>query len=253
MMLSPFKIVIPARYGSSRLPGKPLLDIAGRPMIAHVAERALQTGAEVMVATDDERICAAVSHLPVLARMTRADHGSGTERIAEVAESLNWQDDAIVVNLQGDEPLMQPQLITRLAHALMAEKTCEVATLATAIRDIDEVFDPNTVKTVLNRQGHALYFSRAPIPWNRDTFPVKGGFPPDFTWLRHIGIYAYSVGFLKRYIEWSPSRLEIIEALEQLRILWFGESIRVLEVDEAPHAGVDTEADLKRVQGLLEG
>lgn len=247
-----FKIVIPARYGSTRLPGKPLLPIAGRPMIVHVCERALDAGRNVFLATDDERIRAAVAGLPVQAVMTRPDHASGTERIAEVAEILGWGDEEIVVNLQGDEPLMRPDLIRRLAAGLAGQGEARVATLAAPIRDPAEIFDPNAVKTVLDRNGHALYFSRAPIPWHRETFGTgQPRLPEGLPWLRHIGIYAYSAGFLRRYVGWPPSRLESVEALEQLRILWQGERILVLPVDEAPPAGVDTEGDLRRVKAAL--
>lgn len=252
--MTQFKIVIPARYGSTRLPGKPLLPIAGKPMIVHVCERALEAGDEVFLATDDERIGQAVADLPVRAVMTRPDHASGTERIAEVADLLGWPDDAIVVNLQGDEPLMRPALIRDLAAALAGQQAAQVATLAAPIREPDEVFAPQAVKTVLDRQGYALYFSRAPIPWSRDSFglgPADATLPEDFPWLRHIGIYAYSAGFLRRYVRWPASQLEAVEALEQLRILWQGERILVLPVDEAPHAGVDTEGDLRRVEEVL--
>lgn len=248
-----FKIVIPARHGSSRLPGKPLLDIAGRPMIAHVCERGLEAGAsEVVVATDDVRIAEAVAGLPVRAVMTREDHNSGTERIAEAAAVLGWSDETIVVNLQGDEPLIPPDLKRRLAYLLAQQDQAEVATLAAPIHDRSEIFNPHAVKVVLDRDGHALYFSRAPIPWHRDSFASPyGELPEGFPWLRHIGVYAYSVGFLRRYVAWSPSPLEAIESLEQLRILWMGERILVLPVDKAPEAGVDTEEDLARVRARL--
>lgn len=250
--MSGYRIVIPARHGSSRLPGKPLLPIAGRPMIVHVCERALEAGDEVYVATDDERIRDAVAGLPVTVVMTREDHASGTERIAEVADRLGWDDDELVVNLQGDEPLMQPGLIRRLAATLAGQDRARMATLAAPIHEVAEVFDPNAVKVVLDREGHALYFSRAPIPWNRSHFGCEEPvLPADFPWLRHIGIYAYSTGFLRDYVRWPASRLESVETLEQLRILWQGERILVLPVEEAPQAGVDTEADLRRVEGIL--
>ena len=245
-----FKIVIPARHASTRLPGKPLLDIAGRPMIVHVCERGLASGAsEVVLATDDERIVEAVADLPVRAVMTRPEHNSGTERIQEAAEIMGWADETIVVNLQGDEPFIPPDLKRRLARLLAAQDGTEVATLATPILDRAEIFNPNAVKVVLDHTGHALYFSRAPIPWHRATFnSATGDLPPNFPWLRHIGVYAYSVGFLRRYVAWPPSELEAIESLEQLRILWMGERILVLPVDSAPEAGVDTEEDLHRVR-----
>lgn len=251
--MTAFKVVIPARHASSRLPGKPLLPIAGRPMIVHVCERALQAGADVIVATDDLRIIAAVAELPVTAVMTRTDHASGTERIAEVAEQLGWAEDQIVVNLQGDEPLAEPELIPQLAAALAPPADAQVATLACPIGDSDEVLDPNAVKVVLDHQSHALYFSRAPIPWFRDGFAHSPpAWPESGTYLRHIGIYAYSVGFLRRYVNWPRSALESVEALEQLRILWQGERIKVVTVPHAPPPGVDTEADLRRVKALLE-
>ena len=252
--MSDFKIVVPARHGSSRLPGKPLLEIAGKPMIAQVCARALEAGAEVFLATDDARIAAAVADMPVTAVMTREDHASGTERIAEVAEKLGWADATRVVNLQGDEPLMRPELIRQLAEALAAEPTAQVATLAAPIEDPADVFDPHAVKVVLDRQGHALYFSRAPIPWHRASFgQTDRAAAADYPWLRHIGIYAYTAGFLRRYVGWPPSKLEAVEALEQLRILWQGERIRVVTIDSVPHPGVDTEADLRRVANIMAG
>lgn len=252
--MTPFKTVIPARLGSSRLPGKPLLEIAGKPMIVHVCERALEAGGEVFVATDDARIIAAVKGLEVKALMTRADHASGTDRITEVAEIEGWSDDTLVVNLQGDEPLMQPVLIRQLAEALNEDLEASVATLAAPIGEAQDVFDPNAVKVVTNRYGHALYFSRAPIPWHRDHFrDHKDALTDTRSWFRHIGIYAYRTGFLRRYVSWPQSDLEKIEALEQLRILWQGEKIKVMTVAEPPHAGVDTPEDLSRVSRILEG
>lgn len=250
-MPAPFRIVIPARYGSTRLPGKPLLPLAGRPMIAHVCERALEATPAVVVATDDQRIVDAVAGLPVKAMLTRSDHASGTERIAEVAERLGWSEEEAVVNLQGDEPLMTAALIGELA-AVLHQGQATVATLAAPITAAAEVFDPNVVKTVLDRHGDALYFSRAPIPWYRDHFASEPELSPDCVWLRHIGIYGYTVGFLRRYVAWPASPLEAIEALEQLRILWHGERIRVIRVAAAPPAGVDTGADLRRVESLLQ-
>lgn len=249
-----YKIVIPARHGSSRLPGKPLLDIAGRPMIVHVCERALEAGAgEVVVATDDPRIVEAVVELPVRAQLTHPHHNNGAERIAEVAEILGWDDDTLIVNLQGDEPLVQPALIGRLAEALAGQTRAKVATLAAPIEHRAEAFNANAVKVVTDREGYALYFSRAPIPWHRASFADGDAahLPAHFPWLRHIGIYAYTAGFLRRYVSWPPSDLENIEALEQLRILWQGERILVLPVEQAPEAGVDTEEDLARVRARL--
>lgn len=248
-MTARFRVVIPARYGSTRLPGKPLLDIAGKPMIVHVCERALEAEAEqVVVATDDQRIFAAVEALGLQAVMTDANHQSGTERITEVARILGWSDDVIVVNLQGDEPLIPPAYIRDAAEALAGQTLAGIATLAAKIEDADEIFNPNAVKVVLDKNGYALYFSRAPMPWNRATFPDRHE-PADspLPHLRHIGMYAYTVGFLNRYCGWPASPLESVESLEQLRILWHGEKVLVKIVAQTPEAGVDTEEDLWRV------
>ncbi|WP_333878383.1 3-deoxy-manno-octulosonate cytidylyltransferase [Methylobacter sp.] len=248
-----FKVVIPARYGSTRLPGKPLLNIAGKPMIAHVCERAQEADAdEIIVATDDDRIFQAVGDLGFKAVMTRADHQSGTERIAEVARLCGWAGDDVIVNLQGDEPLIPPVYIRDAAEALAGQQLAGIATLAAKITDQEEIFNPNAVKVVLNHAGYALYFSRAPIPWERDTFAHSGGKPSGkLPHLRHIGMYAYTVDFLNRYCLWDASLLESIEFLEQLRILWRGEAIKVHVVDKTPSAGVDTKEDLIRVEHVL--
>ncbi|NOV29633.1 3-deoxy-manno-octulosonate cytidylyltransferase [Methylomonas sp. ZR1] len=248
-----FKVVIPARYGSTRLPGKPLLDIAGKPMIVHVCERALEADAEqVVVATDDQRIFDAVSDLGLQAVMTDPNHQSGTERLAEVARVMGWADEQIVVNLQGDEPLIPPAYIRDVAIALAGQDQAGIATLAAKILDVEEIFNPNAVKVVLDKNGYALYFSRAAIPWNRSTFPdnhdIASAALPHF---RHIGMYAYTVGFLQRYCGWAASPLESVESLEQLRILWHGERVLVKIVDKTPEAGVDTEEDLVRVSRRL--
>ena len=252
-MSAGFKVVIPARYGSTRLPGKPLLDIAGKPMIVHVCERALEAEAEqVLVATDDQRIFDAVGDLGLQAVMTDPNHQSGTERIAEVAQIMGWSDEQIVVNLQGDEPLIPPAYIRDVALALAGQEQAGIATLAAKIMDADEIFNPNAVKVVLDKNGYALYFSRAAIPWNRATFPDKHDVSVStLPHLRHIGMYAYTVGFLRRYCSWSASELESVECLEQLRILWQGERVLVKVVERAPEAGVDTEEDLVRVTNKL--
>ncbi|MCQ8128285.1 3-deoxy-manno-octulosonate cytidylyltransferase [Methylomonas rivi] len=247
--MSGFKVVIPARYASTRLPGKPLLDIAGKPMIVHVCERALEADAgQVVVATDDQRIFDTVSALGIQVAMTDPNHQSGTERIAEVAEKLGWRADDIVVNLQGDEPLIPPAYIRDVAAALAGQTQAGIATLAAKIQDADEIFNPNAVKVVLDKNGYALYFSRAPIPWNRASFPehhvIGDASDPHY---RHIGMYAYTVGFLQRYCSWPASPLESVESLEQLRILWYGEKVLVNIVEQTPEAGVDTEEDLWRV------
>lgn len=248
--MTDFKVVIPARLASTRLPGKPLLDIAGKPMIVHVCERALEAGGEVLVATDHESIAEAVSALNVKAVMTRVDHASGTERLCEVAQIMEWPEDTRIINLQGDEPLMDPELIHVLAEALEQDS---VATLSAPIIRPDELFDPNVVKVICDSRGHALYFSRAPIPWDRDHFQKsRDSLPTEANHRRHIGIYAYKSGFLSRYTRWTRSPLEGVEALEQLRILWHGEKIRVIETDKAPESGVDTEADLQRIRKLLQ-
>lgn len=253
-MTAACKIVIPARYGSSRLPGKPLLPIGGKPMIVHVCERALEADCgDVVVATDDQRIVDAVAGISVMAVMTRAEHNSGTERIAEVAERLGWPDDVAVINLQGDEPAMLPGLIRELGITLRAERSAPVATVAAPMSDIKDVFNPNNVKVVCDGQGYALYFSRAPIPYYRNGFSGEAPELPDSgLWLRHIGIYGYSVGFIKRYLASPACDLERIESLEQLRILAMGERIRVVVVTQAPEAGVDTAEDLERIQTEFE-
>ncbi len=248
-----FKVVIPARYASTRLPGKPLINIAGKPMIAHVCARAQQAGAEeVVVVTDDERIFQTVTDLGVRVVMTRADHQSGTERIAEIVEQSGWAGHEIIVNLQGDEPLIPPEIIQELAAVLDGQQQAGIATLAAKIVDFEEIFNPNAVKVVLNKAGYALYFSRAPIPWDRDGFAQKGKQVSErTTYYRHIGMYAYTVNFLQRYCQWEPSVLEKVESLEQLRILWHGEAIRVKIVEKTPAAGVDTAEDLVRVEELM--
>lgn len=248
-----FKVVIPARYASTRLPGKPLLTIAGKPMIAHVCQRAMEADAEeIFVATDDERIFQTVCDLGIKAVMTRPDHQSGTERIAEVAQQCGWAGNEIIVNLQGDEPLIPPATIREVASALAGQQQAGIATLAARIIDVEEIFNPNSVKVVLNKAGYALYFSRAPIPWERDTFAQSVRKPSGkLPYLRHVGMYAYTVDFLNRYWSWEASPLESVESLEQLRILWYGEAVFVKIVDKTPDAGVDTEEDLRRVEQVL--
>jgi len=247
-----FKVVIPARYGSTRLPGKPLLDIAGKPMIAHVCQRALEAHAdEVVVATDDEWVFSTVEKLGIPVVMTSPYHQSGTERIAEVARLRGWQDDDIIVNLQGDEPLIPPEYIQHVAYALARQSQANIATLATQITDTAEIFNPNAVKVVTDKNGYALYFSRAPIPWDREQFTNRATLTPAIPYLRHIGLYAYTAYFLQQYCLWQTSPLETIECLEQLRILWHGEAILVETVAKTPPAGVDTEEDLQRVRQIL--
>ncbi len=245
-----FKVVIPARYASSRLSGKPLADIAGKPMVVRVAERAALSGAsEIMVATDHEDVRIAVERHGFEAVMTRPDHPSGTDRIAEVVAKRGWGDDILVVNVQGDEPFIDPGLIDQVAGELAADAEAAVATACHAIGSADEFFNSNVVKVVCDARGHAAYFSRAPIPWPRDAFAVERTRLPDgLPAKRHIGIYAYRCGFLRRYQALSPSPLETFEVLEQLRVLWHGFRIRVAETRYAPEAGVDTPEDLQRAR-----
>lgn len=245
-----FTVVIPARYQSTRLPGKPLADIGGKPMIQWVYEQALQSGAEqVVIATDDARVEAAVHAFGGNVCMTSSHHESGTERLAEVVKLMGIADHHIIVNVQGDEPLIPPSIIKQVANNL-ANSSAPMATLAVEITDQAEVFNPNAVKVITDQEGYALYFSRATIPWDRDNF-AAGGQTVIQPLLRHIGIYAYRAGFINTYINWQPSVLEKIECLEQLRVLWYGEKIHVAVAKEAPPAGVDTPEDLELVRALV--
>ncbi|WP_368181268.1 3-deoxy-manno-octulosonate cytidylyltransferase [Aeromonas sp. R7-5] len=251
-----FVVVIPARYASTRLPGKPLADIHGKPMVQHVVEKALQSGADqVIVATDDERVQQALAPFAAAAGfevcMTSPDHQSGTERLAEVCRHYGFAADTIIVNVQGDEPLIPPVIIRQVADNLAAA-SAPMATLSVPIRDAEEAFNPNAVKVVTDREGYALYFSRASIPWDRDRFAQNREQIGDH-YQRHIGIYAYRAGFIQRYVDWAPSVLEQVEALEQLRVLWYGEKIHVAQALQAPPVGVDTQADLDKVRALLAG
>jgi 3-deoxy-manno-octulosonate cytidylyltransferase (CMP-KDO synthetase) len=243
-----FVVIIPARLASTRLPNKPLADLGGKPMVVRVAERARASGAQrVIVATDHPDIAAACAAHGVEACMTRADHPSGTDRIAEVARTLGLAPDAVVVNLQGDEPLIDPALLAACAARIGAD--VPMATCAHPLSGADEAFNPNVVKVVLDKNGRALYFSRATIPWHRDGFARdRASLPPGYVPLRHIGLYAYSNAFLQQYPQMEPAPLEAIEALEQLRVLWHGIPIAVHVTHEAPHAGVDTPEDLARVR-----
>ncbi|WP_292932055.1 3-deoxy-manno-octulosonate cytidylyltransferase [Noviherbaspirillum sp.] len=243
-----FTVIIPARLASTRLPNKPLADLGGKPMVVRVAERAAQSGAsQVVVATDHADILAACQTHGVDVRMTRADHPSGTDRIAEVAAALGLPGDAVVVNVQGDEPLISPSLIA--ATAALITNSVPMATAAHPIDDVTEIFNPNVVKVVLDRTGRALYFSRATIPWHRDGFAQsRQSIPAGYRPLRHIGLYAYSNAFLQEYPTLPLSPLEQIEALEQLRVLWHGYPIAVHVTPDTPAAGVDTPEDLSRVR-----
>jgi len=243
-----FTVIIPARLASTRLPNKPLADLGGKPMVVRVAERAAQSGAaQVVVATDHGDIVTACKRHGVTVHMTRADHASGTDRIAEVAAVLQLAPEAVVVNVQGDEPLIEPELIAAVAAAIQPE--VPMATAAHAIGSAAELFDPNVVKVVLDRNGRALYFSRAPIPWHRDGFAqTREALPPGYSGLRHIGLYAYRNAFLQAYPALALAPLEQVEALEQLRALWHGHPIAVHITARTPAGGVDTAADLARVR-----
>lgn len=249
-----YRIVIPARFASTRLPGKPLADIGGKPMIVRVVEAAMRSAARsVHVATDDERVADAVRASGHDVLMTRADHLSGTDRIAEVAQTLGWNDDEIVVNVQGDEPQLDPSLIDAVAFALEADTTAAMATAAHELQSAGEYFNPNVVKVVCDANGRALYFSRAPIPWDRDGFAAtRTELPARLGAQRHIGLYAYRVSFLRSYGSLAVSPLEQIESLEQLRAMWHGHAIRVVASDHAPAPGVDTAEDLERVRRFFD-
>ncbi|MGA1729190.1 MAG: 3-deoxy-manno-octulosonate cytidylyltransferase [Steroidobacteraceae bacterium] len=241
-----FKVVIPARYASSRLPGKPLADIGGRPMILHVYQRALEAGAgEVIVATDDERVREACEALDAQVEMTSSSHATGSDRIAEVAARRGWPGDTVVVNLQGDEPLLPPVLVGQVAGLLAADPGADLATLCTAITSEEEFRNPAAVKVVRRADGRALLFSRAPVPLDRD-----GDRGLIDTW-RHIGLYAYRVAALLRLASLPPCEMELRERLEQLRALHHGMAIAVSEAMTVPGAGVDTPEDLERVRALV--
>ncbi|MGQ2993924.1 3-deoxy-manno-octulosonate cytidylyltransferase [Variovorax sp.] len=249
-----FTVLVPARLASTRLPDKPLADIAGVPMVARVAQRAAQSGAaRVVVAADHASILAACQTHGVEAILTRQDHPSGSDRLAEACEQLGLDGDAVVVNVQGDEPLIDPALIDAVAAALLARPDAAMSTAVHAIDSVADYLNPNVVKAVLDAQGNALYFSRAPIPWWRDG--AAPGVPPvqlpSPAPLRHIGIYGYRAGFVRRFPSLPPSPLETIEALEQLRALWHGHRIAVHVSDAAPGPGVDTPEDLARVRALF--
>lgn len=252
-MIPFFKVVIPARFASTRLPGKPLLDIGGKPMVIRVAEQAALSGAQqVIIATDHQPIVSVAQEHGFQACMTRADHSSGTDRIAEVSAQQGWTDDTIVVNVQGDEPLIPPALIRSVAQHLQEHIDCAIATACHPIHDDASMRNPNIVKAVLDKHGNALYFSRAPIPWPRDAYAHHLPLPQNVDVLRHIGIYAYRAGFLRVYGELSPSLLEQVESLEQLRALYHGYKIGVTITQEAPPSGVDTEPDLQAARKIFE-
>jgi 3-deoxy-manno-octulosonate cytidylyltransferase (CMP-KDO synthetase) len=251
--MKPFHVVIPARYESIRLPGKPLASIAGQPMIRWVWERAVESGAQtVTVATDHEAVAAACRCFGAAVEMTDPGHASGTDRIAEVAARAGWADEVIVVNVQGDEPLLPPAVIRQVAELLILHPDADVGTLGTPIHDLAEYLAPDVVKLVADADGAALYFSRAPIPWHRDGAPRGAASQERFEGaVRHLGIYGYRVAALRRLSARQPCRLEEIERLEQLRALWMGMRIQTDIAVEVPPPGVDTPADLERVNAFV--
>lgn len=250
-----FSVIIPARFASTRFPGKPLADLHGKPMIQHVYERACESEAErIMIATDDERIATVAKAFGAEVCMTSSDHPSGTDRLQQVVSDLGFYADDIVVNVQGDEPLVPARIINQVAHNLMAETDASVSTLSEPITDLESLLNPNVVKVVTDTRGIALYFSRAPIPYPRNDFAdstQSGAMPNGYSWQRHIGIYAYRVKLLNDFVKWPPAPIEETECLEQLRAMWNGERIHVAEADEQPPAGVDTPEDLERLRKLL--
>lgn len=250
-----FTVVIPARHGSSRLPGKPLLDIGGKPMVQRVWEQACRSSAErVVIATDDQRILDAAAEFGADAVMTSADHPSGTDRLQEVAYQLGLAAEAIVVNVQGDEPLIPPPVIEQVAANLAACQNAGIATLCELVSSAEDLRNPNIVKVVTNASSEALYFSRAAIPWPRDAFAGPDLVLPAHTqngWMRHIGIYAYRASFLHQFVAWSPAPIEQLEQLEQLRALYNGITIHVAPACDHVPPGVDTEADLEFVRTFL--
>jgi 3-deoxy-manno-octulosonate cytidylyltransferase (CMP-KDO synthetase) len=249
-----FSVLIPARLGSSRLPNKPLADIAGAPMVVRVAQRALASGAQqVVVAADDPLTLQACAAHGIAALLTRADHATGSDRLAEAVDLLGLADDAVVVNVQGDEPLIEPTHIREVAQRLLQSPGCVMSTVAHALSSVDEFLSPNVVKVVCDAQGQALLFSRAPIPWARDAYAQGVQALASPAPLRHVGLYAYRAGFLRRYPQLPPSPLEPIESLEQLRVLWAGHRIAVWLSPDRPGPGVDTWQDLERVRQLWPG
>jgi 3-deoxy-manno-octulosonate cytidylyltransferase (CMP-KDO synthetase) len=244
-----FRVVIPARYAASRLPGKPLVDIGGQSLIARVWEQATASQAtEVVVATDDVRVLEHCQAIGADVMLTDAHHQSGTDRVAEVAAARGWGAESVIVNLQGDEPCMPPALIDQVAEALISADGASMATVATPLADAQRLFDPHVVKVVLDARGDALYFSRAPIPWHRDEFLGRRAHLPQGTrFLRHIGLYAYRKDFLEQFVAWAPAPLEIAESLEQLRALWHSARLHVALARVEPGPGVDTADDVDAV------
>lgn len=249
-----FHIIIPARYASTRLPGKPLRLLAGKPILQHVFEQAARSKAKsIIIATDDDSIKQFAESIGAKVCMTSALHTSGTERLAEVIANNNFAEDDIILNLQGDEPLMPPACLDQVASLLLNNTDCKMASLCEPISTAEDLFDPNVVKVVLDKHQHAIYFSRAPVPWHRDAFrdnrralPVEADI-----YFRHIGLYAYRAGFIKAYLAMAPSPIEQVESLEQLRVLWHGDKIAMAIAQEIPGPGIDTEEDLQKVEAML--
>jgi len=250
-----FIVVIPARFESSRLQGKPLKEItAGKTMIQYTWEQAQKSKANrIVIATDNEQVKTVCEGFGAEVCMTNKNHQSGTERIAEVIEKLDFNEQDIIVNVQGDEPMLPPELIQQVAAGLEKNISINMATLCETIDDIKTVFDPNAVKVIRNQQNFALNFTRAPMPWSRDTFGKESTLPSNWAYKRHIGLYAYRAGFIKQYINWEECELEKVEKLEQLRVLWHGEQILVLDALMDAGVGVDTQQDLDMVRMLLNG
>ena len=250
----PYHIIIPARYASTRLPGKPLLPLADKPILQHVHEQACKSqAASVCIATDDDRIRTAAEMFGADVCMTSAEHTSGTERLAEVIDIKKFKEDDIIINLQGDEPFMPSQCLDQVASLLADKANCSMASLCEPISEPTDVFDPNIVKVVMDKNRYALYFSRAPIPWNRETFiegettrPLSGS-----EYYRHIGLYAYRAGFIKTYLTLEPGPLERLESLEQLRVLWHGYKIAMDAATQSPGPGIDTTEDLARAERFI--
>jgi 3-deoxy-manno-octulosonate cytidylyltransferase (CMP-KDO synthetase) len=250
-----FRVIIPARLDSKRLPGKVLLDLGGKPIVQHVYEKAVKSGAQsVVIATDNEKIRKVAESFGAMVCMTSPEHPSGTQRLSEAIVALGCDDDEVVVNVQGDEPLIPPAAIRQVAQSLLYYENIKVATLCEPIQSAEDLFDPNIVKVVMNRRGFALYFSRAPIPWNRDQFSslkqkIIGKLQGEY--FRHIGLYAYRAGFLHEYLQLESSPLEQLESLEQLRVLWHGGRIHVAVAKEKVPPGVDTPEDLAKIRALF--
>lgn len=247
-----FRVVIPVRYEAERLPGKALMDLAGKPMIQRVYEQCIQSGADsVVIATDNSDIKAVCEKFGATVVMTSTGHQTGTERLAEAATLLGYDDDQVVVNVHGNQPLIPPVIIHQVANNLLKHETIKVATLCEKISRTSTLLNPDNVKVVMNKRGIALYFSRAPIAWERDNFPLAEGEEFKGEHFRHIGLYAYRVGFLQEYLSWDPCPLEQMESLEQLRVLWQGGRIHVDLAKENIPLGVDSEQDLERVRSVL--